>query len=215
MLLVTAPGEHFDADFLIETLTRFPEVRSVHWAVNDRPAEVTNLPTRLLWGEPWIEEELLGLRFRVRPNAFLQTNTEMAETLYTLARDAAGLGGDEVVYDLYCGTGTIGLSLASSAQVGVGGRDLRGVGGVRDRERGAQRDRERPVLRRQRRAVARGAGRARRPSRRGGRRSAAVGARGEGASAHGGASGVTDRLRLVQPDDARVRPRRASRRVRV
>jgi 23S rRNA (uracil1939-C5)-methyltransferase len=116
VLLVTAPGERFDADFLIETLTRFPEVRSVHWAVNDRPAEVTNLPTRLLWGEPWIEEELLGLRFRVRPNAFLQTNTEMAETLYTLARDAAGLGGDEVVYDLYCGTGTIGLSLAPMAQ---------------------------------------------------------------------------------------------------
>ena len=93
VLLVTAPGERFDADFLIETLTRFPEVRSIHWAVNDRPAEVTNLPTRLLWGEPWIEEQLLGLRFRVRPNAFLQTNTEMAETLYTLARDAAGLGG--------------------------------------------------------------------------------------------------------------------------
>ena len=46
VLLVTAPGERFDADFLIETLTRFPEVRSIHWAVNDRPAEVTNLPTR-------------------------------------------------------------------------------------------------------------------------------------------------------------------------
>ena len=116
VLLVTAPGERFDADFLIETLTRFPEVRSIHWAVNERPAEVTNLPTRLLWGEPWIEEELLGLRFRVRPNAFLQTNTEMAETLYTLARDAAGLTGGEVVYDLYCGTGTIALALAPRAQ---------------------------------------------------------------------------------------------------
>ena len=115
VLLVTAPGERFDADFLIETLTRFPEVRSIHWAVNDRPAEVTNLPTRHLWGEPWIEEELLGLRFRVRPNAFLQTNTEMAETLYTLARDAAGLAGTETVYDLYCGTGTIGLALAAGA----------------------------------------------------------------------------------------------------
>ena len=115
VMLVTAPGERFDADFLIETVTRFPEVRSLHWAVNDRPAEVTNLPTRVLWGDPWIEEELLGLRFRVRPNAFLQTNTEMAETLYTLARDAAGLAGSEVVYDLYCGTGTIGLALAGAA----------------------------------------------------------------------------------------------------
>jgi 23S rRNA (uracil1939-C5)-methyltransferase len=115
VLLVTAPGERFDTDFLIETLTRFPEVRSIHWAVNDRPAEVTNLPTRLLWGEPWIEEELLGLRFRIRPNAFLQTNTEMAETLYALAREAAGLTGNETVFDLYCGTGTIGLALAAEA----------------------------------------------------------------------------------------------------
>ncbi|MBA2296097.1 MAG: 23S rRNA (uracil(1939)-C(5))-methyltransferase RlmD [Actinobacteria bacterium] len=115
VMLVTTPGDRFDADFLIETVTRFPEVRSLHWAINDRPAEVTNLPTRLLWGAPWIEEELLGLRFRVRPNAFLQTNTEMAETIYTLARDAAGLTGVEVVYDLYCGTGTIGLALADRA----------------------------------------------------------------------------------------------------
>ena len=59
-----------------------------------QPAEVTNLPTRLLWGEEAIEEEILGLRFRVRPNAFLQTNTEMAETLYGLAREFAGLHHD-------------------------------------------------------------------------------------------------------------------------
>jgi 23S rRNA (uracil1939-C5)-methyltransferase len=115
VLLVTAPGERFDIDFLVETLTRIPEVRSIHWAVNDQPSEITNLPTRLLWGEAWIEEEFLGLRFRIRPNAFLQTNTEMAETLYELARDAAGLTGGEVVYDLYCGTGTIGLTLARDA----------------------------------------------------------------------------------------------------
>jgi 23S rRNA (uracil1939-C5)-methyltransferase len=115
VVLVTAAGERFDADYLIETLRRFPEVRSIHWAVNDTPAEITNLPTVLLWGEEWIEEELLGLRFRVRPNAFLQTNTEMAERLYELARDAAGLGGTETVYDLYCGTGTIGLALAPGA----------------------------------------------------------------------------------------------------
>jgi 23S rRNA (uracil1939-C5)-methyltransferase len=115
VVLVTAPGERFDADFLVETLTRFPEVRSIHWAVNDRPAEVTNLPTRLLWGEGWIEEELSGLRFRIRPNAFLQTNTAMAEQLYGLARDAARLTGDETVYDLYCGTGTIGLSFAADS----------------------------------------------------------------------------------------------------
>ena len=113
--LVTAKGRRFEEDYLVEVLRRIPEVRSVHWAVNDSPAEVTNLPTTLLWGEDAIEEEILGLRFRVRPNAFLQTNTEMAEVLYGLARDAAQLTGEETVYDLYCGTGTIGLALAANA----------------------------------------------------------------------------------------------------
>jgi 23S rRNA (uracil1939-C5)-methyltransferase len=113
--LVTAPGERFDTGYLCDVLRRFPEVRSIHWAVNDSPAEVTNLPTALLWGDDAIEEELGGLRFRIRPNAFLQTNTEMAERLYALARELAGLTGSETVYDLYCGTGTIGLTLARDA----------------------------------------------------------------------------------------------------
>jgi 23S rRNA (uracil1939-C5)-methyltransferase len=113
--LVTAAGERFDRDQLVEELRRFPEVRSIHWAVNESPAEVTNLPTTLLWGEEWIEEQLGGLRFRVRPNAFLQTNTEMAEVIYELAVDFAALTGEESVYDLYCGIGTIGLTMASRA----------------------------------------------------------------------------------------------------
>ena len=112
--LVTAPGELARSGF-VAALRRFPEVRSIHWAVNDTPAEVTNLPTRLLWGEPWIEEELLGLRFRVRPNAFLQTNTAMCEALYRLAGEYAELTGEETLFDLYCGIGTIGLTLASQA----------------------------------------------------------------------------------------------------
>jgi len=113
--LVTAPGEKFEAGYFVDVLRRFPEVRSIHWSVNDTPAEVTNLPSLLLWGEEWIEEELGGLRFRVRPNAFLQTNTAMAQRMYALAREAAGLTGGETVWDLYCGIGTIGLSLAGDA----------------------------------------------------------------------------------------------------
>ena len=113
--LVTAAGERFDRDEFVEVLRRFPEVRSIHWAVNETPAEVTNLPTTLLWGEEAIEEQLCGLRFRVRPNAFLQTNTAMAERLYRIAGEFAALTGGETVYDLYCGIGTIGLSLASRA----------------------------------------------------------------------------------------------------
>lgn len=115
VLLVTHERERFDRERLIEVLTAFPEVRSIHWAVNDTSAEVTNLPSELLWGEEAIEEELGGLRFRLRPNAFLQTNSRMAERLYEVARDAAGLTGGQTVYDLYCGIGTIGLSLAKDA----------------------------------------------------------------------------------------------------
>jgi 23S rRNA (uracil1939-C5)-methyltransferase len=115
VVLVTAPGDLAGAEGLVESLRVFPEVRSVHWAVNDSPAEVTNLPSDLLWGEEAIEEQILDLRFRVRPNAFLQTNTEMCEVLYDLARDYAGLTGNETVYDLYCGIGTIGLTLARDA----------------------------------------------------------------------------------------------------
>ena len=115
VMLVTAPGEKFESGYFVEVLRRFPEVRSVHWAINDTPAEVTNLPTRVLWGDDSIEEELCGLRFRVSPNAFLQTNTQMAERLYGIAREFASLSGTETVWDLYCGIGTIGLTLARDA----------------------------------------------------------------------------------------------------
>ncbi len=113
--LVTAPGDLPGADRLVRALRALPEVRSIHWAVNDSPAEVTNLPTMLLWGEEAIEEELCGLRFRVRPSSFLQTNTAMAERLYELAIEYAALTGSETVYDLYCGIGTIGLCMAARA----------------------------------------------------------------------------------------------------
>jgi len=113
--LVTSAGERFDRDQFVETLRRFDEVCSIHWAANETPAEVTHLPTTLLWGEEAIEEELCGLRFRVRPNAFLQTNTAMAERLYGVVGEYAALSGGETVYDLYCGIGAIGLTLASRA----------------------------------------------------------------------------------------------------
>ncbi|HEY5295523.1 MAG TPA: 23S rRNA (uracil(1939)-C(5))-methyltransferase RlmD [Gaiellaceae bacterium] len=113
--LVTNRGERFDRERLIEVLVEFPEVRSIHWSINTGVAEVTNLPTELLWGEDAIEEAIGGLRYRVRPNAFMQTNTEMAGQLYAIAREFAGLTGGETVYDLYCGIGTIGLSMAADA----------------------------------------------------------------------------------------------------
>jgi 23S rRNA (uracil1939-C5)-methyltransferase len=116
VMLVTSPGERFETGYLVDVLRRVPEVRSIQWAVNESTGQHTNLPATVLWGEDAIEEALLGLRFRLRPNAFLQTNTEMAERLYELVRELAGLTGTENVFDLYCGTGTIGLSLASRAR---------------------------------------------------------------------------------------------------
>ncbi len=82
--------------------------------VIEGPGGGTDGPTGVL-GAEHLTERVSGLQFRVSHTAFLQTNTEMAERLYALAADAAGLTGSERVYDLFCGIGTIGLSLAGGA----------------------------------------------------------------------------------------------------
>ena len=68
-----------------------------------------------LWGKDFITDRLCGLTFRLSPRSFYQVNRSQAERLYALAAEAAGLTGRETVLDLYCGTGTIGLSMASKA----------------------------------------------------------------------------------------------------
>jgi 23S rRNA (uracil1939-C5)-methyltransferase len=74
----------------------------------------TDGPTGVL-GAEYLEEELSGLRFRISHGAFFQTNTEMAERLYEIAGEMAALSGTERVFDLFCGIGTLGLSLAGAA----------------------------------------------------------------------------------------------------
>jgi 23S rRNA (uracil1939-C5)-methyltransferase len=71
-------------------------------------------PTGVL-GEEYLKEELGGLEWQISPGAFFQTNTEMAERLYAVAAEYAGLSGSEKVFDLFCGIGTIGLTLAARA----------------------------------------------------------------------------------------------------
>jgi 23S rRNA (uracil1939-C5)-methyltransferase len=71
-------------------------------------------PTGVL-GEEYLKEELCGLKWEISPGAFFQTNTEMAERLYAVAAELAGLSGSEKVFDLFCGIGTIGLTMAASA----------------------------------------------------------------------------------------------------
>ncbi|MBA2241230.1 MAG: 23S rRNA (uracil(1939)-C(5))-methyltransferase RlmD [Solirubrobacterales bacterium] len=78
------------------------------------PGGGTDGPTGLL-GAEYLTEEIGGLGYRVSPNAFLQTNTEMAERLYAIVAETADLQGTERVFDLYCGIGTIALSLARLA----------------------------------------------------------------------------------------------------
>ena len=80
----------------------------------DGPGGGTDGPTGVL-GTEHLEEELCGLTFRISYAAFFQTNTEMAERLYALAGEYAGLTGSERLFDLYCGIGTIGLTLARDA----------------------------------------------------------------------------------------------------
>ena len=77
-------------------------------------------------GQEFLEEELADLRFRISPTAFFQTNTDMAEQLCHLVAEAAALGGRERVFDLYCGIGTIGLTLARDS------REVWGIEAVRE-----------------------------------------------------------------------------------
>jgi 23S rRNA (uracil1939-C5)-methyltransferase len=110
--IVTSEG-----DFNAEGLAGAISADSVLWTRTGGVAETTrDGETVRLRGEEWIEETLCGLRFRVSHEAFFQTNTEMAERLYGEAAAVAGLTGDERVFDLFCGIGTIGLSLASGAR---------------------------------------------------------------------------------------------------
>ena len=73
---------------------------------------ITGKQCRTLYGDGYITDELCGLRFRISPLSFYQVNRDQAERLYTLASELAGLKGNETLLDLYCGTGTIGLSMA-------------------------------------------------------------------------------------------------------
>jgi 23S rRNA (uracil1939-C5)-methyltransferase len=99
---------------LVTTPAEFPRPPVDLHTVIDGPAGGTDGATGVL-GEEHLEEELCGLRFRISHGAFFQTNTEMAERLYAIAGERAALTGSERLFDLYCGIGTIGLTLAGSA----------------------------------------------------------------------------------------------------
>ena len=99
---------------LVTTQKRFPKPPvDLHTVVEDGSGGSEG-PTGVL-GEEMLREQLCGLDFEMSYNAFFQTNTEMAERLYAVATEYAGLSGGERVFDLYCGIGTIGLTMAARA----------------------------------------------------------------------------------------------------
>ena len=99
---------------LVTSPARFPKPPVDLHTVIERDSGGTEGPTGVL-GEERLREELCGLRLEMSHGAFFQTNTEMAERLYAVAGEYAGLSGTERVFDLYCGIGTIGLTMAARA----------------------------------------------------------------------------------------------------
>jgi 23S rRNA (uracil1939-C5)-methyltransferase len=114
--LVTSPGK-LDVEALIDAV----RCDGLFWTQTEGLGESTaGGETQLLSGTPQLQERLGDLDFLISPEAFFQTNTEMAEVLYGAAAEMAGLRGHERVFDLYCGIGTIGLSLGARAREIVG-----------------------------------------------------------------------------------------------
>jgi 23S rRNA (uracil1939-C5)-methyltransferase len=99
---------------LVTSPARFPKPPVDLHTVIEGDSGSSDGPTGAL-GEERLREELCGLRLEMSHGAFFQTNTEMAERLYAVAAEYAGLSGSERVFDLYCGIGTIGLTMAKHA----------------------------------------------------------------------------------------------------
>ena len=100
---------------------KFPEITSLLYIINNKVNDtITDLTVHTFRGKDFMYEEMEGLRFKVGPKSFYQTNSEQAYVLYKVARDFAGLTGDELVYDLYTGTGTIANFVSRRARQVVG-----------------------------------------------------------------------------------------------
>lgn len=108
-------------DLLTAVATEFPQITSLLYIVNQKANDTITDQDVLVWkGNDCIYEEMEGLKFKIGPKSFYQTNSEQAYNLYKIARDFANLSGDELVYDLYTGTGTIANFVASKAKKVVG-----------------------------------------------------------------------------------------------
>ncbi len=99
----------------------FPDITALMYVVNTKLNDtIGDLDIVTFRGRPYIEEEMEGLRFRIGPKSFYQTNSRQAYILYKVAREFAALTGDELVYDLYTGTGTIANFVARHCRRVIG-----------------------------------------------------------------------------------------------
>jgi len=120
--LVTNMGSFPAVDQLVSGLIEdFPEVSTIIHGQTGKKSNIAVAEVEtVLYGPGYIEEEILGRRFRVRANSFFQTNSRQAERLYRTAFELLQAGENDRLLDLYCGTGTIGLLLASMVREVVG-----------------------------------------------------------------------------------------------
>lgn len=99
----------------------FPQITSLLYVINSKANDtITDLPVEVFKGKDHIIEQMENLQFKVGPKSFYQTNTDQAYELYKVARSFAGLTGNELVYDLYTGTGTIANFVAGKARQVIG-----------------------------------------------------------------------------------------------
>lgn len=125
------------ADFL---KNNFPEITTLLFTINPKLNDsIYDLTPETVYGNGFIYEQLGDLRFKISPQSFFQTNTYQAKKLYDVVEQYAALKGTETVYDLYCGTGSIGLYLAGKAKKIIGVETLENA--VTDARENAQTNR--------------------------------------------------------------------------
>ncbi len=101
--------------------SKFPEITSLQYVINSKGNDtIYDQDVVCFNGKDHIEEEMEGLRFKINAKSFYQTNSKQAYELYKITRDFAGLTGNEIVYDLYTGTGTIAQFVARKAKKVIG-----------------------------------------------------------------------------------------------
>ena len=123
LVCIVANGAKLHGEDLLVKMLReaVPEITGIVLNINrERTNVVLGRELRTLWGKLTIRDTLCRLEFEISPHAFYQVNRTQAERLYLLAQKEAGLTGNEVLLDLYCGTGTIGLTMAHKARLLIG-----------------------------------------------------------------------------------------------